>query len=257
MWCRETGLWLYSDHHASTFAVKVDGSVIVEYRHADLVEGYYMMHDGTVLEKPAYPGVEITPRLDFAAVCAGAEKVGFCHAGKTGEFADVTEATKQRMDTISAELVDVTKDVDTLKSVHSDFEVEMQFHTGKMIEKVIYAFPSICRLGRLYKDIETDLAAMITRLGSPGQFLLGHIGLLDSDGNSIASENALPGRRAQNGNVICLLVEINGPSNANAAGGRLYSFGKPTESLRRLNAMCIAATNGAVNICTRNDLTIR
>ena len=239
---RGTGLWLISDHQATALGIRSDGSILAEYRHCETVAGYLMNRDGTAVEPPAYPNILQTNRIDFGSFCNGTTRVGICHGGKTGIFEEANWASRKRMTAISAELVDVTRDLDTIKSNHSDFEVEMILDTGKMIEKIICGFPGICRRGRLYKDIQNDLVAMTTRLGSPGQFLLGSFGVLDAAGNPGPNVTALPGARAKDGDVICLMIETNGPSNANAAGGRIYSFGEPSESMRELNDACIRAT---------------
>ena len=184
-------------------------------------------------QMPAHPAIRRDARPDMARLrqaLAGKGRLGLVFA--EGLTLDARDALRQWAP--DAEWRDASLPFSRVKGRKTPFERALIGETARMIQKVFEAFPSICREGRLYKDICDELQYMIASLGSDGEYMIAMLHVFDHDGRSLTPLiETTPGMRAGQGHQIALLVETNGPGGYYSVLGRVFSFGTPSESFAR------------------------
>ena len=157
-----------------------------------------------------------------------------------------------------AHLVDLTAQVARVRSQRSSFDLELARASAQMHRVFLEAVPSIARIGRTEKELKADLHRLAMDLGSGGEDMCLMLHVFDREGRILRQgpDQALPGRRLQEGDRFSILLETSGPGGLFSANLRYWSFGDISDSFAERYRVALGAQN-LVQSLLRPGISIR
>ncbi len=157
----------------------------------------------------------------------GPSRVGFVNPGAL----DIAAKRKLASEIPGMQIVDIGRDVAKIRSVKSEFDVELCRASAQMHRIFLETVPAIVRIGRTEKEVLADLHRLAMDFGSGGEDMCLMMHLFDSRGAILphVPDETLPGRRFQQGDLLSILLETSGPGGQFTANLRYWSFGDPTD----------------------------
>lgn len=126
-------------------------------------------------------------------------------------------------------LTDVSQEFSRIRSVKSQYDIELCRASAQMHRIFLEAVPGVVRIGRTEREVMNDLRKIVMDLGSGGEDLCLMINITDLDHNSYSGRYAVrsPEHRFQKGDMFRILLETSGPGGQFCANERYWSFGEP------------------------------
>jgi Xaa-Pro aminopeptidase len=185
---------------------------------------------GQILNTPSFPAIDYTVRYDADLAAAdlrrrGARRVGLMNPA--GLLSGFDRAFAEGLPGV--ELVDVTDDVDAIKSVKSAEEQALIRRVAALQDEVFSAVCAFIRPGLRDIDVTSHAQNVAQQLGSEQGIFLGASA-------RIGVRSAFMGRHFQNrtleaGDHLSLLIEVNGPGGFYTEIARTICLGKASQEL--------------------------
>ena len=145
------------------------------------------------------------------------------------------------------ELVDFTDQVDEIKAVKSEEEIEFIRHTAKTQDYVMEAVQAILRPGIYEYELRGEIIHLLSDLGSEEQLIMvGSAPLGEKAGHTA---HFYQNRKIEAGDNIMVMLEPNGPGGYWTELGRTFVLGEPTQQLLDVWADAIKAEQYTADLC--------
>lgn len=127
----------------------------------------------------------------------------------------------------NTEFVDLTDEIDLMKALKSDEEMELVRETCRVHDLIWSAFPSIVKPGMYEYQIRSEVQQLSINLGSEEQLIF--LGTAQPGLPCGMNMFNYANRRVQEGDYGTLLLEVSGPGGYYAESARNFCFGEPTK----------------------------
>lgn len=143
------------------------------------------------------------------------------------------------------QLVDVTRDLDAIKAIKSQMELDAAQEAATIFDRGFTTVPMLLRDGKLERDVVINLRERLADLGVSAEDMSTLYALrltsAPQDGPAAAEPMEYPGRRMTLGDRANILVNGYGLENFACALGRCYTLGPATEQTKKYWAMAVQA----------------
>lgn len=179
---------------------------------------------------PYFLSMNYTNTMDAAEIVAklearNAKRIGIVGKGfMSAVFYDYLE---ERLS--GRELVDATDLVDQIKAVKSAEEITLIRRSAAIQDAAWAAVAAIAIPGRREYEIRSELQRMLVDMGSEEQWIM--IGSSPSDGVPRQKPTYLQNRTLQPGDLLNIMIEVNGPGGYYTEMARTLCFGDPPKEL--------------------------
>ena len=188
-----------------------------------------------------HPGIHQVYTFDSRTLRALAggrvKRIGTVHAGAM--LTGMRDALEESFP--GAEFLELTSQVDRVKSVKSEEELELMREAIHTHEKLCYAIPSLMRVGRTFKEVCVDLTYLSQQLGANGSLNLTFGLQYGRDGDRLVHSShlrAYPQHRFTYGDRMFVLLETCGWGGHFTALGRNFILGEPCEETVKYWTLC-------------------
>ena len=137
------------------------------------------------------------------------------------------------------EFVDLSNEIDAVKALKSDEEMECARATARLHDAVWEALPAIVRPGMKEYQIRAELVRLATNMGSEEQLVF--LGTAPQNTSCGMPTFQYQNRTVQEGDYGVLLLEVSGPGGYYCESSRNFSFGEPCKKLADAYQVCIEA----------------
>ena len=128
------------------------------------------------------------------------------------------------------EFVDITDEIDLVKALKSEEEMEFIRETARIHVEVCSAFPAIVKPGMMEYQIRAEVIKLLMDLGSEEHLIF--MGTAEQGKSCGMSTFQYANRRVKDGDYGTLLMEVSGPGGYYCESARNFSFGEPCQALK-------------------------
>ncbi|RGZ01197.1 M24 family metallopeptidase [Clostridium sp. AM58-1XD] len=128
------------------------------------------------------------------------------------------------------EFVDITDEIDLVKALKSEEEMEFIRETARVHDEVWAAFPAIVKPGMMEYQIRAEVIKLLMDLGSEEHLIF--MGTAEQGKSCGMSTFQYANRRVKDGDYGTLLMEVSGPGGYYCESARNFSFGEPCQALK-------------------------
>ena len=128
------------------------------------------------------------------------------------------------------EFVDITDEIDLVKALKSEEEMEFIRETARIHDEVWSAFPAIVKPGMMEYQIRAEVIKLLMDLGSEEHLIF--MGTAEQGKSCGMSTFQYANRRVKDGDYGTLLMEGSGPGGYYCESARNFSFGEPCQALK-------------------------
>ena len=128
------------------------------------------------------------------------------------------------------EFVDITDEIDLVKALKSEDEMEFIRETARIHDEVWSAFPAIVKPGMMEYQIRAEVIKLLMDLGSEEHLIF--MGTAEQGKSCGMSTFQYANRRVKDGDYGTLLMEVSGPGGYYCESARNFSFGEPCQALK-------------------------
>lgn len=141
------------------------------------------------------------------------------------------------------EIVEATDLVDRIKAIKSEDELVYVRRAIETQDMVFAAVPTIIRPGKYEYEVRSEIAHMLTDLGSEEQLIMMSSAPPGQKAGNIHS--FYQNRQIQLGDQICIMIEPNGPGGFYGEVARTWVLGEPPKELLHLWEVALEAQKRA------------
>jgi len=152
---------------------------------------------------------------------------GVGYAGRA--FFSAEFMTKLKAALPKIEFVDLTDEIDLMKAIKSDEEMELIRETCRIHDLIWEALPAIIKPGMYEYQIRSEVQQLAINLGSEEQLIF--LGTAQQGMPCGMNMVNFANRRVQEGDYGTLLLEVSGPGGYYCESARNFSFGEPNKEL--------------------------
>lgn len=183
-----------------------------------------------VLYAPMAPSINYTGNFQSGYVIDYIRKRNYKRVGYAGKamFTSGLMISVQSQLT-DVELVDVTDEIDLLKALKSEEEMELIRESARIQDLVWEALPSIVKVGMTEYQIRAEVMKLLMDLGSEEQLLF--IGTAEPYKSCGLPTHQYQNRRVKEGDYGVLLIETSGPGGYYCESARNFCFGEPFKEM--------------------------
>ena len=135
------------------------------------------------------------------------------------------------------EFVDITDEIDLMKAIKSDEEMELIRETARIQDVALASLPSIIKPGMTEYQIRADVCELVSNLGSEEQLIF--IGTNEVGRECGMSTHNFQGRVFQKGDYGTILIEVSGPGGYYCESARNFCYGEPTTAMANMWAAAV------------------
>jgi len=187
----------------------------------------------TVKNLPYCPGISFTAAAEARAVIdelkhRGCRRIGYIAPSMLPVcFMDRIRGAMQ-----DAEFIDVTNEIDLMKAIKSEEEMNCIRRCAAIQDYVWYALPSIIRPGMKEYEVRAEIVELSSNLGSEEHLIFLGSNVPGKPCGTVMFQYA--NRVIQKGDYGMLLLEISGPGGYYCESARNFSLGEPTDEMMKM-----------------------
>lgn len=183
-----------------------------------------------VLYAPMAPSLSYTGDLQSGYVIDYFQKHNCKRVGYIGKaYLTAGLMTKIESEIKDIELVDITDEIDLIKALKSEEEMELIRETAHIHDLVWAALPSIVKVGMTEYQVRAEVMQLLTNLGSEEQLLF--LGTAEPGKPCGMPTHVYQNRRVKEGDYGTLLIEVSGPGGYYCESARNFCFGEPFKEM--------------------------
>ena len=202
----------------------------------------------TRLGLPYFRTLHYTNNLDAEAVVKAVKARGDKKVGVVGLGAmHAAFYTQVKAGLPGVEIVEATDLVDKIKAIKSEDELVYVRRAIETQDMTFAAVPTIIRPGKYEYEVRSEIARILTDLGSEEQLIMMSSAPPGQRAGNIHS--FYQNRRIEAGDQICIMIEPNGPGGYYGEVARQWVLGEPPKELLKLWEVAKEAQHRAAGMC--------
>lgn len=186
-----------------------------------------------VIAVPYFLPFNYTKTLDAEVVAKKLEELGAKVVGLVGENyipASFYNYIKAKLP--SVELIEAADYVDDIKAIKSEEEIVLIKRSAALQDAGMAAIPSILKAGMREFELRSALEHFLIDIGSEEQWIM--IGSAPSGEYANQRQPFFQNKRIQQGEQVCVMIEVSGPGGYYTEVGRTFCLGEPSPEMQRI-----------------------